>query len=49
MVKELGVLGDGQVVDFVQVKPDTTDTVASYLRQETAPFYKRKRWFGLFR
>lgn len=48
MVRELGVLGDGQVVDFVQVKPDTTDTAASYLRQETVPFYKRKRWFGLF-
>ena len=42
-----GGVADGQVVDFVQMTGNADDKVSVYLRQQT-PFYKRKKWLGLF-
>ena len=42
------VAKQGEMVNFVQLHPQTSDTIADYMRQQTTPFYVRKRWFGLF-
>jgi hypothetical protein len=36
------------VVDLVRVYPNPTDTTGKYLKNETKPFYVRKKWLGLF-
>jgi hypothetical protein len=40
----------GELVDFVQIKPDGSDVISSYLLKSTTPFYvrKKKKRFGLF-
>ena len=38
----------GEIIDFIEVTANTSDTVSKYMRQQTTPFYKRKKWLGLF-
>jgi SseB protein C-terminal domain/SseB protein N-terminal domain len=53
VVEEAGVVvrevaKPGEIVDFVQLRPQATDTVADYMQRQTIPFYVRKKWLGLF-
>lgn len=38
----------GEIVDFVRVSANATDTIGRYMQRETTPFYVRKKWLGLF-
>lgn len=38
----------GDIVDFAEVTADPSDFVGNHLRTQTTPFYKRKKWLGLF-
>ena len=42
------VAKDGEIVDFIQITPNSTDVINAYMQRETIPFYKRKKWLGLF-
>jgi hypothetical protein len=53
VVEEAGVVvrevaKPGEIVDFVQLRPQATDTIGDYMQQQTKPFYARKKWLGLF-
>jgi hypothetical protein len=38
----------GDFVDIVRIHSNPTDTAGNYLKNETKPFYVRKKWLGLF-
>jgi hypothetical protein len=42
------VVKPGEIIDFVRLSPNASDTIGRYLQQNTAPFYQRKKWLGLF-
>lgn len=42
------VIKPGEAVGFVHVGESSDDFVSSFLRQHIKPFYKRKKWFGIF-
>lgn len=46
VVREVNQSGD--MVDFAEVTADPSDFVSNHLRTQTTPFYKRKKWLGLF-
>jgi hypothetical protein len=53
VVEEAGIVvrevaKPGEIVDFVVLRPHATDTVGEYMKQQTTPFYLRKKWLGLF-
>ena len=53
VVEEAGVVvrevaKAGEIVDFVQLRPQATDTIGDYMQRQTKPFYARKKWLGLF-
>jgi hypothetical protein len=53
VVEEAGVVvrevaKPGEIVDFIQLRPNSTDTIGDYMQRQTKPFYVRKKWLGLF-
>ncbi len=53
VVEEAGVVvrevaKPDEIVDFVQVPANATDTIGEYMQRQTTPFYVRKKWLGLF-
>jgi hypothetical protein len=38
----------GQCVDFVQIGRETDQSIRQYMQRDTKPFYRRKRFLGLF-
>lgn len=53
VIEEVGVVvrevvKPGEIVDLVRLSPNANDTIGRYLQQQTTPFYRRKKWLGIF-
>lgn len=42
------VAKEGEYVDLVVLTSGSDDIICQYMKGETSPFYRRKKWFGLF-